>query len=256
MKPHPLEPDPAKPGSKAYVLGLRIDAMPRIEAIEKITALIKASHATHLVTANSLMALEAENNEALRAACNEADLSIPDSSGLTWAARVLRQPHIERFPGVDIAFELCHRAAEDATPVYLLGGAPSVADRAGRHLCASMPGLRIAGVHDGFFEDSDEATVIEAIRESGARLVLVGLGMPRQELWIHRNKGRLPSGLYIGVGGTFDIWAGRADRAPIWMQDLGFEWLFRLVQEPWRAKRMLGLPMFALRVWAKRRSNG
>lgn len=253
MNPRPPEPDRPGQRAKAFVLGLRIDAMQRIDAIEEITSLIASPRATHLVTANSLMAIEAENNTELRRACNEADLSLPDSSGLTWAARVLRQPPLERFPGVDIAFELCHRAAENGTPVFLLGGSPSIADRAGRHLCASMPGLRIAGVHDGYFSDEDETRVIQAVRDSGARLVLVALGMPRQELWIHRNKERLSPGLYIGVGGTFDIWAGQAERAPMWVQDIGFEWLYRLIQEPWRARRMLGLPMFAWRVLLKGR---
>ena len=255
MRPLPPGPESARPLQRAFVLGLRIDALPRIDAVERAVALSRGDRAAHLVTANSLMAIEAEHNRDLRTACAEADLSVADSSGLTWAARALREPALERFPGVDIAFELCHRAAESNIPVYLLGGALGVADRAGRHLVAAIPGLRIAGSRDGFFREDDEPSVIAAIRESGARIVLVALGMPRQELWIYRNKARLPAGLYIGVGGTFDIWAGMATRAPLWVQDMGFEWLFRLIQEPWRLRRMLGLPLFAWRVLRESKSD-
>jgi N-acetylglucosaminyldiphosphoundecaprenol N-acetyl-beta-D-mannosaminyltransferase len=106
----------------------------------------------------------------------------------------------------------------------------------------------IAGVRDGFFKESDEETILRDIAHSRAKVVLIAMGMPRQELWIHRNMHRLPPAIYMGVGGTLDVWAGDLKRAPRWMQALGIEWLYRLIQQPWRITRMWQLPRFALKV--------
>lgn len=248
MSPLPPEPEPPTRAPQAHVLGFAVDALPRALAFERAALLMDSPRPAHVVTGNALMALESAGNPALADACAHADLVLPDSSGLVWAARRLHQPRLERLPGVDLAFELCRRAARKGAGVYLLGGSAGTADRAAAALRAAIPDLRICGVRDGFFRSADEPAVIEGIRDSGARLVLVATGMPRQEIWIHRNKARLPAGAYIGVGGSFDVWAGTVRRAPGWMQDTGIEWLFRLFQEPWRFRRMAGLPRFAWRV--------
>jgi N-acetylglucosaminyldiphosphoundecaprenol N-acetyl-beta-D-mannosaminyltransferase len=106
----------------------------------------------------------------------------------------------------------------------------------------------VAGYHHGYFADSEEQRIIETITGLKPDILLVALGAPRQELWLDRNMGHLGVPLAVGVGGSFDVWAGRVKRAPAWTGDLGLEWLYRLVTQPWRARRMLALPRFVYRV--------
>jgi N-acetylglucosaminyldiphosphoundecaprenol N-acetyl-beta-D-mannosaminyltransferase len=241
----------AKPS--AHVLGLRIDALDDASILGRALALMKGSAPALMVTANALLALEAEKDAALSRACRSAELVTPDGIGLVWAAWRLKQAPLERLPGIDLAFSLCSLAAASGMPVFLLGGAPGVAGEAASFLREHIAGIRIAGVHDGFFPAARDGDVVRLIRDGGARLVLVALGMPRQELWIDGHRPDLPPGLYVGVGGSFDVWSGRLRRAPALVQRLGLEWLFRLLQEPSRYGRMIQLPVFAWRVERARR---
>ena len=194
------------------------------------------------------MILEAEKTPLLKTICERASMVVPDSSGISWAASLFGFPDIERFPGIDLAFELCQMAQEESLPIYLLGGQTSVAEEAAKGLFASFPLLQISGMRDGYFNPQDEPALIRDIAHSQARLVLVALGMPRQETWIYEHLSVLPPAIYIGVGGSFDVWSGRSKRAPFWLRNLGLEWLYRLKKEPFRWKRIARLPQFALKV--------
>ena len=126
--------------------------------------------------------------------------------------------------------------------VYLLGAKPGVAETAGERMKAQFPGLEICGTHDGYFQD--DAPVIKDINALQPDLLLVCLGAPKQELWMHGNAAALKVGLMAGLGGSLDVFAGTVKRAPVFFQKLGLEWFYRLIKEPWRFKRMMKLPKF------------
>ncbi|MBV9081015.1 MAG: WecB/TagA/CpsF family glycosyltransferase, partial [Elusimicrobia bacterium] len=238
-------PDAASAASD--ILGVRVDRLSRRDALARASAFLDDSRCRHVVTANALLLLDAERNPELKRACADADLVVADSVGLVWAARAHRQSAVVRYPGIDFARDLCSAAARAGKSVFLLGAREGVAAAAAEFLQRSVPGLKLAGKHDGFFDENEESVARE-IAASGASVVLVALGMPKQELWIYRWKNRLPGGVAVGVGGSFDVWAGRVPRAPRWMQTSGLEWLFRAAWEPSRWGRIARLPGFVWKV--------
>lgn len=235
------------------ILGLRVHGVDMAGAVSRVREMLLADDRAHqVVTLNSEMAMIARHDRDLAAIINGADLVVPDGAGVVWASRVLGRPLPARVAGFDLMQELVACAAAEDWPVFLLGAAPGVAEEAAARLAARLPGLRIAGTHHGFFRDQDEQAVVERINASGARLVFVAMGAPRQDRWTAGNRGRLRPSVCIGVGGSLDVLAGRASRAPKWMGEMGFEWLYRLVREPRRFVRMLALPRFMLQVLAER----
>jgi N-acetylglucosaminyldiphosphoundecaprenol N-acetyl-beta-D-mannosaminyltransferase len=234
--------------SRAHVLGIPLDVMGAAELRERSFLLLSSQQANQAITVNALLALDTERNPALRAACSKATLMLPESAGVRWA---LNRQRIKTpaLAGIDYAWQLCELCAENDWPVFLLGGSTEVLNAAAERLKGDMPRLPIVGMRHGFFEADQDASIIAAINEARPRLTLVALGMPKQDVWIAKHLAQLPPGLYMGVGGSFDIWAGRLKRAPKWAQIVGAEWLYRWFQEPWRWPRMLALPRFAWRVW-------
>lgn len=200
----------------------------------------------HIVTANSLMLLEAQKSHLLKSILNEASLVIPESSGVTWALRWFKKLNMPRTPGIDFAIQLIQFASKKKIGTFFLGGSPGVSEKAGHEIKNRFSIFQFSGSSDGYFSSSESTSVITKIKESNARLILVGLGSPRQEQWIYEHRTQLPSGIYMGVGGSFDVWAGHLKRAPSVFQRWGIEWLYRAVQEPWRISRILQLPHFAL----------
>jgi N-acetylglucosaminyldiphosphoundecaprenol N-acetyl-beta-D-mannosaminyltransferase len=150
----------------------------------------------------------------------------------------------ERVTGVDLIDPLCAELARADLPLYLLGAKGDTSARAAAALAARHPGLRIAGARDGYFPASEDAAVAREIARSGARVLLVGLGSPRQELWIRRYLEQSGARVGIGVGGSFDVLAGNVERAPEVWRRLNLEWLYRLLKEPQRWRRQLALPLF------------
>lgn len=245
--PRPNPPPLLK--KRLSLFGIPLDVVGRRQLLDVFTEWLSSERPHFIITANALFLLDAQRVPEIKSACESASLIIPDSSGITWAARRKSASSApQRITGIDAAFELCALAEMKNTPIYLLGAAPGVASRAASYLSREFPYLMIAGVRDGFFKESDEETILRDIAHSRAKVVLIAMGMPRQELWIHRNMHRLPPAIYMGVGGTLDVWAGDLKRAPRWMQALGIEWLYRLIQQPWRITRMWQLPRFALKV--------
>ena len=225
-----------------------IHTLSRSDAVEACLALAQSDCAHQLVTVNSLLLLESEKNPAIKEICRAATLVLSDSSGISWAARVQNRQIPDRFPGVDLAIEIVSRCAAQNLSVFFFGGAPGVAEQASDALKRTLPTLKIAGIHHGFLSEANKSQLVDEIRRARPRLILVALGMPKQDQWIHDHLGQLPPGLYMGVGGSFDIWSGRAKRAPAFFQRSGLEWFYRWIQEPQRTPRMLKLPLFAWRV--------
>jgi len=216
-------------------------------AVERIEIFVGTGKAAHVVTLGAEMANLAHVDPAYRAAINGADLVVADTIGIVLAARLLGKPLRERVTGIDLLTRLCERAAALGHPVFLLGGASGVAESAGAALRRRHPDLRVAGSHHGYFTDDESKSICALIRDSGARIVFVGLGFPRQEHWIRENVGRLGAVVCMGVGGSFDVISGRLPRAPAAVRKAGLEWLYRLVREPRRLRRQLALPAFAVR---------
>ncbi|HME82287.1 MAG TPA: WecB/TagA/CpsF family glycosyltransferase [Candidatus Eremiobacteraceae bacterium] len=238
---------PALERAGLQILGCRVDRVDAAGAAARIADLIEQRKAAHVVTLGAEMANLAYDDASYRDVINAADLVVPDTVGIVAASRLLGAPLPERVAGIDLLERLCADAAVKGRPVYLLGGADGVAADAGRALRQRYPGLRIAGVEHGYFADSDASAIAQRIHSSGARLVLVGLGFPRQERFIHENLEHVGPAVCVGVGGSFDVIAGRLPRAPRLIRAAGLEWLYRLAREPRRFRRQLALPLFAVR---------
>ena len=186
-----------------------------------------------------------EDPEAL-AAVNGADLVLADGIGVIYGAKMLGTPLKGRVTGIGFAQELMARMAEDGKRLFLLGAKPGVAERAAENLQRQYPGLIVAGTHDGYFQE--DGPVVEAIRASGADVVFVCLGAPKQEKWMRKNGEATGAHLLVGLGGCLDVFSGEVRRAPEVFQKLGLEWLHRLAKNPSRIGRMMKLPLFLVHV--------
>jgi len=218
------------------------------EALDRICLMI-ASRSTNLIaTANAEMIETAQSDPELAAALQFANLVVPDGAGVVWAARYVGQPVPERVAGYDLVQELIKVAGEKQYRIFWFGSAQGIADAASEKAKNSAAGLVVAGTRDGYFSSDQESNVVEQIRATAPDILLVALGAPRQEKWLHRHLSALNVPVCIGVGGTFDVMAGRVQRAPLWMQQAGLEWFYRLAMQPSRFIRMLALPRFVFRV--------
>lgn len=206
----------------------------------------------HVVTLNAEMAMQAEQNADLAAVIDRAELVIPDGSGVVLYLR-LRGCKVQRCPGIELAESVLRRLPADAT-VFFYGGAPGVTDRAAIEWQKRAPQLTVVGTANGYIAGEEQAQLLERLRSLQPNVILVGLGVPRQELWIAQHRSICPRAIWIGVGGSFDIWAGTKVRAPRWLRENHLEWTYRLYQEPWRWRRMLALPKFAWKAIVSLRS--
>jgi N-acetylglucosaminyldiphosphoundecaprenol N-acetyl-beta-D-mannosaminyltransferase len=198
-----------------------------------------------IVTLNAEMTMAARANPELGSAIAAADLVIPDGAGVVWALG--RQGlRVRRSPGIELARRLLQHAAASGWRVALVGASPAVMEALVARLRAEIPGLQLAFTAHGYQSSESWPGLERQLLDAQPDLVLVALGVPRQETWIADLPGR-GAGLWMGVGGSFDVWAGVKKRAPRWMGALQIEWLYRLWQEPSRWRRMLALPAFA---WA------
>jgi len=206
------------------------------------------SAARQICTINPEFIMTARRDARFADVLRRADLCVPDGVGVVWAARLLGAPVTERVTGSDGIYRICARAAQEGWRVYLLGAAPGVAERTAHRLQQHYSGLLVAGTHSGSPDDADWPDIQRRVRASRADVLLVAFGHPRQEFWINGHRAELPVAVALGVGGAFDFVAGVTQRAPQWMQRLGLEWLHRLIQQPWRWRRMTALPQFVVLV--------
>ena len=235
---------------KINILGVAFDALTLGEAEERADALLCSGAGGYIVTANPEIVLRCREDAAYAAAVNGAKLVLADGVGDLCAARILGTPLPGRVAGADLVPRLLARLAERGGSVFLYGARPGVAERAGESLQSACPGLRIAGTENGYI--SDETALFAALEQEKPDLLLLGLGAPRQELWMAENRQRTPA-VMIGVGGLLDVFAGDIPRAPETWQRLGLEWLYRLLREPRRFKRVIRLPKILLLALRERR---
>lgn len=228
------------------VLGVGFDNLTLAEAVERGCQLLRAGGTHYVVTPNPEIVEVCREDPAALAAVNGAALVLPDGIGVIRGAAMLGTPLKERVPGIEFAARLLERMAGEELSLYLLGARPGVAETAAERLKAQYPGLRIAGVHDGYFRE--DGPVVEEIRKSGADAVFVCLGAPKQELWMAKNGPATGAKLLCGLGGSLDVFAGTVKRAPKFWREHGLEWFYRLCSDPRRLGRMMKLPLFLVHV--------
>ncbi|WP_373524960.1 WecB/TagA/CpsF family glycosyltransferase [Nostoc sp.] len=209
---------------------------------------------THVVTLNAEMTMQAEQNKLLAQVIKNAELVIPDGAGVVLYLRWLFWQEVQRFPGIELAEKLLQELGQKKTgaKVFFYGAAPGVASITADFWQQQIPDLNIVGTHSGYHCLEEEAQLRQTLAQLQPQVIFVGLGVPRQELWIAENRHLCPQAIWIGVGGSFDIWSGGKTRAPAWLGNNNLEWLYRLYQEPWRWRRMLALPAFAIKAFVYR----
>lgn len=224
---------------RTQILGVGFDNITMVEAVDKALSLME-QRGCYAVTPNPEMVLMGRRDAAFSEALNRADLVLADGIGDLYAARILGKPLQERVCGADIYPYLLAHLAKHGGSVFLYGARPGVAEEAAAKLRESYPGLKIAGTQHGYQED--DVQLVQRLEETRPDLLMVCLGAPRQELWMHQHAGMKSVGLMIGLGGCLDLIAGHVKRAPLLWQKWGLEWLYRLIQEPRRIGRMIKLP--------------
>jgi N-acetylglucosaminyldiphosphoundecaprenol N-acetyl-beta-D-mannosaminyltransferase len=229
------------------VLGVRLDDVTYVDALSLCAEFI-AEGGPHLVaTVNTEFVMAAQKDGDYRRTLNRAALCVPDGVGLLLAARLVGHPLRQHVRGTDLVDNLASLAAIQGYRLFLLGGWQGVAVEAGAALQRRWPGLQIAGWYEGTPDPAHDSETVAAVKAAGpVDIVLVAYGAPAQERWIERNLGATGAAVGIGVGGVFSFFAGRAPRAPLWVQRLELEWLYRLLTQPWRWRRQLALPRFVL----------
>ncbi len=230
-----------------YVLTYPVDQVDRDSAISIIEEAWSSHKGLHIITLNAEMIMAAQKDHCLDKIIHQSDLAIADGAGVVLALKLYAR-NIKRLPGIELAQLALARAAAKNIPVALIGGKADILDVLCRTLPEKYPGLKIAVCHDGYFQPEKEQTIIKEISDSRAQLVLIAMGVPRQEYFIKQAR-QASAAVFIGVGGSFDVWSGQKSRAPAIFQNYHLEWLYRLLSEPWRFKRMgLALPEFAYQV--------
>ncbi len=236
------------------ILRVAVDNVVEAEAIERIIGFVAAGGPHQVVTVNPEFVMEARRNSAFRRVLAAADMATPDGFGLLLAARLRGSAFRGRVTGVALVELIAASAAAQGWSLFLLGAAPGVAERAAKALQHKYPGLRIAGCYAGTPHRAEEPALRARIIAAQPTVLLVAYGHPAQDLWIARNQPLLHVPVAIGVGGVFDYLAGETPRAPDWMRRIGLEWLYRLICQPQRWRRILvAVPLFLWAVWQERR---
>lgn len=237
------------------ILGVPVDMVTSGEALEKFKGFLGEEGCDLIVTPNSEIVISAGKNEDLRHAIEQAKLVIPDGIGIVYASRILKQPLKERVTGIDFLGKALAYMSETGKSVFLFGSKPGVAEKAAERMKAAYPGLVIAGTRNGYFKPEEEEEILEEINGAAPDLLCVALGSPKQELFVLKYQDRLNAKASIGVGGSLDVWSGEVKRAPAFYQKHGLEWLYRLIQEPSRYKRMAALPVFMMKVMFSKKGD-
>ncbi len=224
--------------SSIRLLGVRVDDVTIDEAAARIGRWIDEGGPHHLVTVNPEFVMEAQRNASFRATLEHADLAVPDGAGLLFGARWRKHPLRARVPGVELVERIAADGAARGWRVFFLGAAPGVAEAAAQHLAERHPGLVIAGCFAGSPRAEDTPEIAKRVAAARPDVLLVAFGHPAQDQWIARLQPQLHVPVAVGVGGTFDFLSGRVPRAPLAMRRLGLEWLYRLVRQPRRWRRI------------------
>ncbi len=224
-------------GARLRLLGLELDNVTMDAAVARIAAWCDGGPTRSVSFVNPHCANLAQGDHDYRRALRASDLCLPDGIGIKVAGQLLGQPLRQNVNGTDLFPRLCAQLAATGDSLYLLGGRPGIAEGVADWVRQHAPGTCIAGVRHGYFTAAEEPEVLRDICQSGARVLLVAFGVPRQDVWIQQHAAETGVAVAIGVGGLFDFYSGRIPRAPQWLREVGLEWLYRFIQEPRRMWR-------------------
>jgi len=237
------------------MFGISLAAVTLGEAVERFSEIARKKETRVIFTANTEAIVVMRSNPEFRRSYIEADYLLADGMPLVWFSRLIGDKLPERVAGSDLLPELCRMAEKKLLKVFFLGGTEEVTPKAVENLLKLFPTLQVAGMATPWIDLSDNEEIysdlLETINQSGADILFIGFGAPKQEIWIGRQKDRLKTGIIVTVGGTFDFLAGKTVRAPLWMQRSGLEWFWRLLHEPKRLWRryLIGNVRFLLIAW-------
>lgn len=235
-------------GERLEILGVGIDRIDSQQALQQIGEFIENGEPHQIVTANAEIIYQASKNEKMRNVINAAQMVTADGSGVVWASRQLGQPLAQRVTGIDLVNSICQQSAKEHWKIYILGSAPGVAATAAVNIRNKFPGCNIIGTHHGYFNAKEEKQILAELEQLKPDVLFVALGAPKQEYWIADHIQKLGIPVAMGIGGSMDVLSGNVKRAPKWMQKMSLEWLYRLLIQPTRFKRVLALPKFMLAV--------
>lgn len=232
------------------IMGVEFNSMTLTESVDCAMDVIGGRGGGYVVTPNPEILWMCRTDEELKAALKNAEMVLPDGMGVLLSARILKKRLKEKVSGVDFGLNLARRLGEVGGSVYLLGAKPGVAEGAAIELRRRSPGIKIVGVHHGYFDD--DSSIIDQINSVRPDFLIVCLGAPRQEKWMRKNRDKLDVGIMAGLGGVLDVLAGTVKRAPESWQKRNLEWLYRLINEPCRIRRQIKIPLFLCTVIGRR----
>lgn len=230
------------------IFGIRVSKVDMPATVAYLTEVVSSRIPHQVITANPIMVMAALEDPAYMNIMKSAELVVPDGTGVVWAANYCNEPVAERVAGYDLLHELMRQGERYRWKVYLLGSTPEVIRETAERLQLQYPGVIIVGYHDGYFGVEEDEKIIADIVKANPDILFVARGADSQEPWIAKYKSKLGVPIMMGVGGSFDVISGKSKRAPKAFQKMRMEWLYRLLREPTRYKRMLALPKFALKV--------
>ncbi|AFY34997.1 WecB/TagA/CpsF family glycosyltransferase [Calothrix sp. PCC 7507] len=223
-----------KTTKKVRILDTSFDALSLAQTVDWVVELIKSGQKGYICTVNVAILMMMRSYPQLRNFVHNAALVVADGQPLVWTSKLLEQQLPERVTGIDLIDAIAARAEKEGLGIYLMGATAPVIAAAAFKMQSKYPRLKICGFDDGYFNEAQSAERAAAISQSGAQILFVGMGVPRQESFLEQNWDELGINLAIPVGGSFDVYAGLRKRAPLWVQQTGLEWLYRLIQEPQR----------------------
>jgi N-acetylglucosaminyldiphosphoundecaprenol N-acetyl-beta-D-mannosaminyltransferase len=235
--------------NKIDILGILVDKVNYNQAMEIFADMMEEEGCSLIATPNSEIIVNAKSDIKLKEILDSARLVVPDGIGIIYASKILGQPLRERVTGIDFLGRILSYLEENNKSIYFLGSKTEILNLAIENIKKAHPTLKVAGTHDGYFNNLEEGLIVEEINKSGADFLCVALGSPKQEKFIYAHINELKAKAAMGVGGSLDVISGTLKRAPKFYRNNGLEWLYRLLQQPSRYKRMGALPVFILRVF-------
>lgn len=234
------------------ITGIPVDKITMAEAVETVMEFLEEDRVHTIYTPNAEIMMAARRSPLLKSILRQSDMVIADGAGVVLASKILGRILPEKVSGIDLVKNIFSLPRQRKLRFFFFGSKPQVAEQARDNLLKTYPDIEVVGCRNGYFSKEDEKEIIEHINSTNADILLVALGAPKQEKWIHENRDSLKVKVCIGVGGSLDVFAGKVRLAPEFLRKMGLEWLYRLCREPWRFKRMLDLPRYMLYVFHTR----
>lgn len=239
-----LQSDIVRP-DQVDILGMPVDRLGMDQTLSLLEEFVQSKQPHLVVTADAAGIVQAQSDPEWNAIFKSADLKTPDSIGVIWAANKAGKPITERVSGVDLVDRICGLSADKGYRIYFLGAAPGVAELAAEKMRLKHPGCNIVGARHGYFPAESDAVVAQEVAETRPDFLFVAMGIPRQEKFIRATQSIIQASVAMGVGGSFDVFSGKAKRAPKVFQAIHIEWLWRLILNPKKIAKAKNLPRFA-----------